>query len=254
MVGEATRTGLPPSFKLLSIDLVAGCSDGEGNFIDSLTNSGESGVHWSDMLEQRHRYLEGKMLGLGEGKSLSVLDVPASEKGLGQCGWEYPHYEKPTSHLHRLSTTWTPPSSITWPHWDGLGCALHHIHWHGEKLWLLWPATASNMEACTKSRIAPTFDVSFNLITKLEGLELVHLLPNQPEVVFDLYPNTIHCCMSITQSMHSGTVVGAAEDIPRLNSLFSFQVRWIKGYVANSAVCKSVKKSAVLNFIEDIDK
>lgn len=146
---------------------------------------------------------------------MSLLELHASEEGLGRFHFRIPGYLKPacsssnkrlvSRHEFDVSSAITPSGAFTAPHADYLGAHVPIYHIQGVKLWLLWPGTPSNiryMSAWVAGR-TPAFGSKFTIqcIKKLEGL-ITWIATDTGAIV--LPPFTYHAVLTIGTGIHSG--------------------------------------------------
>ena len=175
-------------------------------FGDSLTGRFDDNVRWPDFIDQKCQLAAGYPLKSSE-RIFSALDIPATKNGFLLCRYSFAQFEKEKKcSLAPLSTAWTLPGYITLPHMDNLSTAIYTIHWNGSKLWLLWPAMQENMKKMEDIRLdMPNIEAALSLVDTLDGLEVMYLTQQDYfEFSFYILPNTIHCCLSFTESCHSG--------------------------------------------------
>lgn len=249
--GRAKRDGCPPSDRLVMADLVASALD--ANMADSITNlqvfPGE--VTTTDFLALQVQFLRRIPLGPDQ-RLLSALDIPATKDGLLQCKYgTTPFQEGVNARLSPATCTWTFPGAITYPHFDGV-CGMYFVHLMGTKMWIFCPATEKNL---TAMRITRTSNVdmamALALLRELEGVEVLLLTDKDIGVAFYFPPNTIHCCLSFTESRHYGMPVRALRDMPLLGDLLRWERWWIfTTLLQMDTVAKEVKEQIVAEHVE----
>ncbi|KAJ2916173.1 hypothetical protein MD484_g4254, partial [Candolleomyces efflorescens] len=203
LIGKADRRGRPLSTKLALVDLLEARQVG---FSDSTTNLEESNASLADFWATQLAILEGKSIDRGS-RLLVVFDVPATEAGLLACKLSpTPYNAGQGTIVSPLANSWTHAGAITHPHMDGFACAVWTAHWKGVKLWGMWPPTVKNLRLMEHSLTSnPHIDVTIELLTQLEGMELMLLTEDDHfEFAFCLLPNTIHFCLSFTECCHVG--------------------------------------------------
>lgn len=140
-------------------------------------------------------------------RPIAVLNIFLTEKGLQKLGlkFEVP-FRAPTKVLKDdSSTTFTPKGHVTYPHEDPFAAMNVFYHLSGRKLWITWPPTPFNLEKVwTKRTDTNMLDIEF-WVEELEGMEA--LLVEEEGSSFSAPPFTIHACLSVTKSAHTGGYV-----------------------------------------------
>ncbi|RXW13300.1 hypothetical protein EST38_g12555 [Candolleomyces aberdarensis] len=140
---------------------------------------------------------------------------------------------------------------------DDLATGIYTIHWHGTKLWLLWPSTQENHRKMEDIRLdMPTLEASLSLIETLGGLELMYLTREEYiEFSFYLLPNTIHCCLSFTESCHSGSYVWSPKFVSQAKTIVDWELEWINSAMDAVAYADpNMKKAIVVDFLTSMCK
>ncbi|RXW23161.1 hypothetical protein EST38_g2680 [Candolleomyces aberdarensis] len=253
VIGKATRSGCPPSLRLAVEDIM--CAS-DVRYSNSITNLEEEKVSTGDFWTQQALLLNGHKFDR-TARLLVAFDIPSSAKGLGACRYSSSPYNPGQGSLvSPLTNSWTFPGSITHPHMDGIACGMYMIHWRGVKLWLLWPPTRTNLRLMEHSMFTPpSIDTTVSLITELEGLELMLLTDDEFfEFAFCLYPSTIHCCLSFTESCHIGMPVRDISFIATIQEVFGWTEEWFKDrLIPTSGTCDTEKEQVVERFQEAIE-
>ncbi|KAJ2920631.1 hypothetical protein H1R20_g16463, partial [Candolleomyces eurysporus] len=253
VIGKASRSGCPPSLRLAVDDIM---SAREVRYSNSITNLEEDQVCVADFWTQQALLLDGYKFDRTS-RLLVAFDIPSSTKGLGACRYSsYPYNPDNGALVSSLTNSWTFPGSITHPHMDGIACGMYIIHWRGVKLWLLWPPTHPNLRLMEHSMLTPpSIDTTVSLIKELEGLELLFLTDEELfEFAFCLYPNTIHCCLSFTESSHMGMPVRDISFLPVVENVFGWLDEWIKDrLIPSSGVCSTEKEQVVEKLQDALD-
>lgn len=253
LVKSATRiSGAKPHIDRVFTDLLAATAFVA---VDSVTNSVETGVSFLDVLSLYHKFLRKEKLPAGSWL-LSVLDLPCANTGMLDVQWEDAPLASPAlAHKDHPGTSLTFPGSITYPHYDGLACGLHAVHWEGQKLWLLWPATPANLSKLAPSKLGVPDEITVcDLIASLEGLETLWLdSRDTSEVSLTLFPGTIHACLGFTESCHTGFFFRCAEWSDRLKELVMWEANWIAKEMDTITCSDDMKKRAAEDFVHGIE-
>ncbi|KJA22336.1 hypothetical protein HYPSUDRAFT_54897 [Hypholoma sublateritium FD-334 SS-4] len=159
-----------------------------------------------------------------------ALDIRESEAGLGSCHINAAPYSQQKESLvdsGGWSSTWTPAGAISHTHMDFYGSLQYFIHFHGKKLWLLWPSTPNNLDyfsAHHKERA--NNNRTLDCINHLEGLQVYYA--ENPEEVFILKPNTLHACVSFSMCGHTAIRVWNLEHFDDSRRMMEWGYNWIK--------------------------
>ncbi|KAF6765472.1 hypothetical protein DFP72DRAFT_1058056 [Ephemerocybe angulata] len=252
LLGKPDRAGPPPTMSMLMVDLW--CSNGDANTSDSITNLTEVNVRPAEVYQQQHDFLSGKPL-LPGARLLVAFDIPATKDGMlrSQYGTG-PFVAGKDAIISASSTTLAFPSTITYPHMDGVGCGMHIVHWAGQKLWLFWPPTESNLYKMRRTRTS-VIDISgaCELIQSLDGLEVAWFgEDDMAECAFILAPNTIHCCLTFTESSHYGASVRSVRFMPGVAELFRIDAEWMETVLWGMAIDDEEKGKIVEKFVEQM--
>ncbi|KAJ2912351.1 hypothetical protein MD484_g8054, partial [Candolleomyces efflorescens] len=244
-----TRMGPRPSQLLAMIDLL---SAPDISFSDSFNNTVERSVMAAEFWNAQSLLLSGKPFNRG-GRLLAAFDIPATESGLLSCQYVPPFEDGKGCSLSHLTNTWTLAGAITHPHSDGIACAMIIVHWRGRKLWLLWPATLLNLRIMQPTLTTTAhLDTTIDIIRHLEGLQVLFLTEEDFfEFTFSLRPNTIHCCLSFTESCHVGMPVRSI----RYLDDFELVMGWAHDFLATTLIPDTIicneEKAQVVDKYED---
>ncbi|KAJ2923659.1 hypothetical protein H1R20_g13434, partial [Candolleomyces eurysporus] len=195
-------------------------------FGDSLSGCFFDGVEWPDFLEQRDQLRAGHNLKNSE-PIFSAIDIPSTKKGFRLCRYSLkPFEDEKECTVAPLSSAWTLPGYITLPHMDEPVTGLYTIHWKGDKLWILCPATQENMKKMEDMRLSmPNLDATLSLVETLEGLKIMFLTQDEyMEFSFYLLPNVIHTCLSFTECCHSGSYIHSFKFISQVQSIVDWEL------------------------------
>ncbi|KAJ2926048.1 hypothetical protein H1R20_g11046, partial [Candolleomyces eurysporus] len=132
---------------------------------------------------------------------------------------------------------------------------LYTIHWKGDKLWILWPATQENMKKMEDMHLnMPNLDATLSLVETLEGLEIMFLTQDKyMEFSFYLLPNVIHACLSFTECCHSGCYVCSFKFISQVQSIVDWELEWINATMDPIAFAdRDLKKGIVEDFVNSM--
>jgi len=102
------------------------------------------------------------------------------------------------------------------------------VHCYGQKLWLLWPLTETNMEFYRDffSQIAPP-QFTIDCIHWLQGLQIYYI--DNKYLVFVLPPNYLHTVITIEAFAHAG--INFLD--PAHFSEFSRIIKWFLNWAKN---------------------
>lgn len=252
-LGQAVRSGPPPDERMILRNVLA-CGS-SANIANSFTNLEESEHEVSavDVIAQCTNFLRNRPLAPGE-PLYTLIDIPATPEGLLRCQYRTGSYvDGSNARLSPPTTTWTFPGAITYPHMDGM-CGMHMVHLMGKKIWLFWPATKHNYAVMSLSRLGSVdFASVLDQLRNLEGLEVLVLGDEDQGVAFEFLPNTIHCCLSLTESRHHGRPFRAVAHTALLPDLFRLDAEWIKDVLlVDDDVSEASKRAKVAQYVEDI--
>ena len=216
----------------------------EFNAVDFITRIPEEGVGFSDFITSLYSALSPKPWIPGTGRVYGVLDVPATMHGIGSCKLREDTFDCNPSCIVKgeWTTVWTPPGAITHPHIDFYGPAQYMVHFHGEKLRILWPPTPNNLEWYFQHhRQVSAETLTIQAIQNLEGLR-VQYFDGSSEEAFLVSPNYIHAVMSVSDSAHCSARVWRMQDIDGDEGLIKWGFQWC----ANSSQGGVTKKETLV--------
>jgi hypothetical protein len=229
MHSHPTRDRIFPTTKLVTRDLMAA---GEHNVTDFLNRRVEYGVSGEDVIASILNPFTDCKMDTPERRLYGALDIVMTANGLGACNYKAGGYQDREEHLidkKLWTSTLTPSGAITHTHMDFYGRHQYMVHLFGHKIWLLWPPTDSNLE---KYRVfhtqIPKENSTLHFIDELEGLELFY---GTEEQVFVLQPNTLHACICVRLSAHTGTWVWSMGSFEKSAEMISWGLEWIRGKV-----------------------
>ncbi|RXW16179.1 hypothetical protein EST38_g9679 [Candolleomyces aberdarensis] len=251
--GIARRRGCPPTQLLAINDLLA---EPDITYSDSFSNMVEDDVSAADFWNVQSLLSNRTPLDRS-GRLLAAFDIPATEAGMLSCRYDPPFNIGKGSVVSSLTNAWTLPGAITHPHVDGIACAMHMIHWRGKKLWLLWPATPFNLKLIEHTMTTSShLDTTLDLIRWLEGLELLFLTQEEYfEYSFCLRPNTIHCCLSFTESCHLGMPVRDIRYLDEMEVVMDWVDDWFRNRLfPNTVICKKEHRQVVEKFLDAVKR
>lgn len=247
LLGSPTRGITRPTTSLIMEDMK---TTEEFNAVDFITRIPEEGVGFSDFITSMYSALSSKPWIPGT-RVYGVLDVPATIRGIGSCKLQEDPFDRNPSCIVQgeWSTVWTPPGAITHPHIDFYGPAQYMVHFHGEKLWILWPPTPNNLEWYSQHhRQVSAETLTIQAIRNLEGLHVQHF-DGSSEEAFLVSPNYIHAVLSVSESAHCSTRVWRIEDFDEAEGLIKWGFQWC----ANSSQ-RGVTKKETLVVLETISE
>jgi len=225
ILGPAQCGPIRPSLKLLLVDLL---NDSDFIACEFLTGEPVAEMPLLDFLANIYQPLL-RNIQTDAGRMYGALNIPVSDMGLGLCLFEATPYSKDPMCVVDDSdwlTVWTSPGAITHPHMDHCGATQYFIHLFGHKIWLTWPPTERNLEFfghLHRQRAYP--DRMKKCLENLEGLQV--FLANKPNTAFVLKPNTIHGCISISGSGHSGIRVWSLDHWKTSCRLMKWVIEWL---------------------------
>ena len=246
LLGAPNRGIVRPTISLILEDTRAAA---EFNAVDFITRLPEEGVSMANFMDSMYSVLSTRPWGPGT-RVYGLFDVPATANGIGACEINaHPFHTDPSCITENgWTTVWTPPGGITHPHMDFYGVAQYMVHFHGEKLWLLWPPTPKNLEWYSRHhRQVSSESLTILAIQHLEGLH-VHYFDGKSEDAFLVYPNYIHAVLSISDSAHCGTRVWRISDFDTAERIIQWGIQWC----ANSLVTRQEKIAALELIDEDL--
>lgn len=181
----------------------------------------------------------------------SVLECPVSKDGLGKMSLQFPLDSKTCiawkfNKRSEFSTAITVPGNLTGPHMDNICVRQFDVHLFGRKLWMVWPPTPHNLKWMRDNNAIPgaiTPEITRLAVQELEGLSLEYF--NGDIQSFILPPATIHACISLSLSSHTGCLYQTMEDIDACLNLFEFA----NGHVTGSGAYEG--KSYLLDYMKE---
>jgi hypothetical protein len=246
LLGAPSRGIVRPTISLIIEDIKA---KDHFNAVDYITRLPEEGVSMADFMHSMYATLSVRPWSPGT-RVYGLLDVPATPDGIGACEINtHPFHTDPSCLIENgWTTTWTPPGAITHPHMDFYGPAQYMVHFHGEKLWLLWPPTHQNLEWYSRHhRQVSSEYLTVQAIQDLEGLH-VHYFDGSSEDAFLVSPNYIHAVISISDSAHCGTRVWRMSDFDTAERMMRWGIQWC----ANSLVTRQETITALESINQDL--
>ncbi|KAJ2911821.1 hypothetical protein MD484_g8590, partial [Candolleomyces efflorescens] len=247
------RAGEDPSTYLLLQD-INGSEEGSIRFSDSSTGEFDPNIQWYDFVHQNWSLARQTPLRDSD-RIFAALEIPSTPNGFNKCRYtSLPYSRARDSMVAALTTAWTLAGYITLPHMDTLATALILFHWFGDKLWVLFPATELNLKIMGEYELnSPNLDGTLKLVGMLEGLEIMFLTErNHHELLFLLKPNTIHMCLSFTESCHSGAFVHSHKFLPQVKAIVDWRLRWIKKEMDGPYIDKEFKKNIIQDAVDAI--
>lgn len=153
----------------------------------------------------------------------SLLNLPATQEGLGGFDWKIPaSIKRPTVALRGgicvegrfmdVESAIVPAGGFTLPHSDYRGAWSVQIHLRGLKVWTTWPYTKKNAKIMHPYAFSdPEWNSEFTLhcIRNMENMEVFVL--DAPKV-FILQPYTYHAVFTFETSTHAGGPVYVYDD------------------------------------------
>ncbi|KAK7015452.1 hypothetical protein R3P38DRAFT_3204740 [Favolaschia claudopus] len=129
----------------------------------------------------------------------------------------------------------TPPGWFSDMHTDFAGLAQAIVHFEGEKLWLLWPATQKNLHWWGLQHPQPWIGHPSRLLDALEGLEVMHV---SDPCAFIVPPFCIHAVIAFSGSSHTCVSFAHATHWPTARVGLDFCKRLVQNPLdpANSAI------------------
>ncbi|KAK6971835.1 hypothetical protein R3P38DRAFT_3141191 [Favolaschia claudopus] len=97
----------------------------------------------------------------------------------------------------------TPPGWFSDMHTDFAGLAQAIVHFEGEKLWLLWPATAKNLKWWGLQHPQPWIGHPSRLLEALDSLEGLEIMHVSDPCAFIVPPFCIHAVIAFAGSSHT---------------------------------------------------
>jgi hypothetical protein len=246
LLGAPNRGIVRPTISLLMEDIKA---TDDFNAVDFITRLPEEGVSMADFMYSMYATLSTRPWSLGT-RLYGLLDIPAMANGIGACEINAHPFDTDPSCIteNGWTTTWTPPGGITHPHMDFYGPAQYMVHFHGEKLWLLWPPTPKNLEWYSHHhRQVSSESLTIQAIQDLEDLH-IHYFDGSSEDAFLVSPNYIHAVMSISDSAHCGTRVWRMSDFDTAERIIKWGIQWC----ANSSVTRQETIAALGSINQDL--
>jgi len=158
-----------------------------------------------------------------------ALNIAESPTGIGSCSlkaFPFSHQQESLVDEGGWASTWTPAGAISHTHMDFYGSMQYLIHIDGKKLWLLWPPTPRNLERfSSQHKQRANGNRVLDSIRHLEGLQL-HYVDNS-EIFFVLKPNTLHACISFSNSCHAGVQVWSLNNFDESYAMMEWGIKWL---------------------------
>ncbi|PPQ70780.1 hypothetical protein CVT25_000034 [Psilocybe cyanescens] len=224
LLGPPNRGITCPTTSLIIEDMTVA----EGfNAVDFITRLPEEDVGLGDFMTSMYFTLSSKPWSPGR-RVYGLLDVPATARGIGACGITAHPFDTDPSCVTEggWTTVWTPPGGITHPHMDFYGPIQHMVHFHGQKLWLLWPPTTKNLEWYSRHhKQVAAESLTSQAIQDLEGLH-VQYFNGSSEHAFTVAPNYIHAVMSVSDAAHCATRVWRLADFTEAQRFIEWALQW----------------------------
>ncbi|RXW22175.1 hypothetical protein EST38_g3682 [Candolleomyces aberdarensis] len=289
IVGPARKhpDGVAPTFRHLVDDL---CQAGPNtSYVDSVTNLVEQGkVSIADIWVQQINFIEGESFPMGS-RVLCPMDVPFSEKGLLQCRWRCPPFDKGNADMDvdmvgsEDSTSSSASSAQQQIRLHPTTCGTYTIHWRGTTLWLMWPATLENLQKMEPTFTSvPDIELTAKLIRTLEGPEMLFLREEEDEedreddsdsnedddsdeeeekervpteFAFYIRPNTIYCSLSFTESYQANVCIRESGFLPELEDIMTWATDFLENRLINSTRVGHLEKAGfVQSFKETVEQ
>ncbi|KAK7034941.1 hypothetical protein R3P38DRAFT_2912079 [Favolaschia claudopus] len=132
----------------------------------------------------------------------------------------------------------TPPGWFSDMHTDFAGLAQAIVHFEGEKLWLLWPATAKNLKWWGLQHPQPWIGHPSRLLEALDSLEGLEIMHVSDPCAFIVPPFCIHAVIAFAGSSHTCVSFAHAAHWATAQAGLEFCKGLVRNpmYPANSAV------------------
>lgn len=126
----------------------------------------------------------------------------------------------------RRPATYTQPGSITSAHKDGFGYGIRIYQVLGSKLWLVWPPTEQNISWICRNLYELNYSPEHSLDMYLRSMEGLQVYLVEEGDCFDVPPLTIHCCLSLTTSIHIGVSTWSLDGLNAAKMINKKMIGW----------------------------